>query len=98
MSPILDEIYAAKRIEVCAQREIVSPMAIAARARDAAPPRDFAGALRSKRPAIIAEIKRASPSKGDIMPGLDPAAVAREYAAAGAAALSGLTDPHFKGT
>ena len=98
MASILDEIYASKRIEVRAQRAIVSPMAIAARARDAAPPRDFVGALRSKRPAIIAEIKRASPSRGDIMPGLDPAIVAREYADGGAAAISVLTDRHFKGS
>src|SRR5882672_6236036 len=98
MSSILDEIYAAKRIEVRAQREIVSPIAIAARAKSAPAPRDFIAALRSNCPAIIAEIKRASPSKGDIMPGLDPAAVAREFADAGAAAISVLTDRHFKGS
>jgi indole-3-glycerol phosphate synthase len=98
MSSILDKIYAAKRVEVRARRAVVSPMAIVAEAGRAPGPRDFIAALRSRRPSIIAEIKRASPSKGDIMPGLDPANVAREYVAAGAAAISILTDVHFKGT
>ncbi|HXN11804.1 MAG TPA: hypothetical protein VN865_01770, partial [Candidatus Acidoferrales bacterium] len=90
MSSILDNIYAAKRVEVRARRAVVSPMAIVAEAGRAPKPRDFIAALRSRRPAIIAEIKRASPSKGDIMPGLDPANVAREYVAGGAAAISVL--------
>jgi indole-3-glycerol phosphate synthase len=98
MTSILDNIYAAKRVEVRARREAVSPMAIVAEAGRAPKPRDFAAVLRASRPAIIAEIKRASPSKGDILPGLDPATVAREYVAAGAAAISVLTDVHFKGT
>jgi indole-3-glycerol phosphate synthase len=98
MSSILDNIYAAKRVEVRARREVVSPMAIVAEAGRAPKPRDFAAALRVRRPAIVAEIKRASPSKGDILPGLDPVNVAREYVAAGAAAISVLTDVHFKGT
>jgi indole-3-glycerol phosphate synthase len=98
MTSILDNIYAAKRVEVRARRAIVSPMAIVAEAGRAPKPRDFIAALRARRPAIIAEIKRASPSKGDIMPGLDPATVAREYVASGAAAISVLTDVHFKGS
>jgi indole-3-glycerol phosphate synthase len=98
MSSILDNIYAAKRVEVRARRAVVSPIAIVAEAGRAPRPRDFIAALRASRPAIIAEIKRASPSKGDIMPGLDPVAVAREYAAAGAVAISVLTDAHFKGS
>ena len=98
MTSILDKIYAAKRVEVRARRAVVSPMAIVAEAGRAPKPRDFIAALRARRPAIIAEIKRASPSKGDIMPGLDPANVAREYVAGGAAAISVLTDVHFKGT
>src|SRR5271166_5331776 len=98
MTSILDNIYAAKRVEVRARREVVSPMAIVAEAGRAPKPRDFVAALRARRPAIVAEIKRASPSKGDIMPGLDPAQVAREYVAGGAAAISVLTDIHFKGS
>jgi indole-3-glycerol phosphate synthase len=98
MSSILDTIFAAKREELKELRRNVSDVAIVARAREASPPRDFLAALRTRRPAIIAEIKRASPSKGDIMPGLDPAAVAREYATSGAAAISVLTDGHFKGS
>jgi indole-3-glycerol phosphate synthase len=98
MSSILDKIYAAKRDEVRDRRAIVSPVAIVAAAGRAPKPRDFIGALRSHRPAIIAEIKRASPSKGDIFQGLNPASVAIEYAKAGAAAISVLTDVHFKGS
>ncbi len=98
MTSILDEIYAAKRVEVRARRAAVSPIAIVAEAGRAPKPRDFIGALRSRRPAIIAEIKRASPSKGDIFHGLDPASVAVDYANAGGAAISVLTDSHFKGS
>ena len=98
MSSILDKIFVAKRDELKEQRKLVSDVAIVARAKDASAPRDFVAALRSRRPAIIAEIKRASPSKGDILPDLDPQVVARQYQACGAAAISVLTDRHFKGT
>jgi indole-3-glycerol phosphate synthase len=98
MASILDQIFAAKREELRARREQVSLAAMIDTAHHAPPPHDFVAALRSRRPAIIAEIKRASPSKGDILPGLDPAAVARDYQAGGAAALSVLTDRHFKGS
>jgi len=98
VSSILDKIYAAKRDEVRERRAAVSPQAIVAEASRAPKPRDFVEALRAHHPAIIAEIKRASPSKGDILPRLDPVAVATEYAAAGAVAVSVLTDRHFKGT
>lgn len=98
MTSILDDIYAAKRVELRAQRELVSPMAIVAAAGRAPKPKDFIAALCSRRPAIIAEIKRASPSKGDIFYGLDPASVAADYANGGAAAISVLTDKHFKGS
>jgi indole-3-glycerol phosphate synthase len=98
MSSILDRIFAAKRIELAAQQEEISLALIMRAAATAPPSRDFVGSLRARRPAVIAEVKRASPSKGDILPGLDPAAVARDYADGGAAAISVLTDRHFKGT
>ena len=97
-SSILERIFAAKRAELEAERAAVPFEAIREIAHSAPAPRDFLAALRARRPAIIAEIKRASPSKGDILPGLDPAAVARDYATGGAAAISVLTDRHFKGS
>lgn len=98
MSSILDKIFEAKREELSATRRAVPDDAVIRAASEAPAPRDFIGALRSHRPAIVAEVKRASPSKGDILPGLDPATVAREYRRYGAAAVSVLTDRHFKGT
>jgi len=98
VSSILERIFAAKRAELEAERAATPLEAIREAARHAPTPRDFLAALRARRPAIIAEIKRASPSKGDILPGLDPAAVARDYALSGAAAISVLTDRHFKGS
>lgn len=98
MASILEEIFAAKRVELKQRRAAVPLETIVEQARQAAAPRRFVEALRVNRPAIIAEVKRASPSKGDILPGLDPAAVARDYAGGGAAAISVLTDRHFKGS
>jgi indole-3-glycerol phosphate synthase len=95
---ILERIFTAKRAELEAERAALPLEAMRQAARCAPAPRDFLAALRARRPAIIAEIKRASPSKGDILPGLDPAVVAREYATSGAVAISVLTDRHFKGS
>lgn len=98
MASILEEIFAAKRVEL-QERQAAAPLeAVIEQARRAGSPRRFVDALRAHRPSIIAEVKRASPSRGDILPGLDPAAVARDYAAGGAAAISVLTDRHFKGS
>jgi len=73
--------------------------ALMARALLRPPPRDLAAALREGRPAVIAEVKRASPSAGVIAKDRDPAAQAIAYASGGAAAISVLTEPHhFGGT
>lgn len=98
MSSILDAILRRKREEVAAARAARPLDEVEARARAAGPIRPLAPALR--RPPgepirAIAEIKRASPSAGPIRPGADPAEVAREYASAGAAAISVLTDEQF---
>jgi len=98
LSSILERIFSAKRAELAQARSVTPVDQVASKARSAPAARDFMAALGSHRPAIIAEIKRASPSKGDIMPNLDPIAVARDYQACGAAAISVLTDVHFKGS
>jgi indole-3-glycerol phosphate synthase len=90
---ILDKILAVKRAEVAAAKRAHPD--VEARARAAPPSRDFAGALRANKPAVIAEIKRASPSKGLLRADFDPAAIARSYERAGAACISVLTDREF---
>jgi len=99
VSDILRRILATKRSEIEAARVGMPLAEIERRARAQAAPRDFAGALRAKlatgKPAVIAEIKRASPSKGRLREQFDPAAIARSYAAAGAACLSVLTDREY---
>lgn len=90
---ILERIVAAKRAEIAAARKRVSQRDLE---KVAAPPsRDFVGALRARRPAVIAEIKRASPSKGLLRAEFDPAAIARGYEKGGAACISVLTDREF---
>jgi indole-3-glycerol phosphate synthase len=102
MADVLARIAAYKREEVAAGRTRTSQTEMEALAAAAAPPRGFTAALerraRPGRPALIAEIKRASPSKGLIRPDFDPPGLARSYQAGGAACLSVLTDgPSFGG-
>lgn len=99
MSDILKRILARKAEEV-AERSARVPLAeLAARVADLPPTRGFVAALEAKiddgEPAVIAEIKKASPSKGVIREDFDAAMIARSYADAGAACLSVLTDKDF---
>jgi indole-3-glycerol phosphate synthase len=99
MSDILDRILAVKRREIAAGLASTSMAALEAVARAKPAPRDFVGAMRSKisagKAAVIAEVKRASPSKGLLRDPFDPPAIARTYEAHGAACLSVLTDVEF---
>src|SRR5690606_26516539 len=96
---VLARILARKAEEVAERSARLSRGELAARLADAPPVRGFAAALEARiaagRAAVIAEVKKASPSKGVIRPDFDPAAIARSYEAGGAACLSVLTDVDF---
>ena len=99
MSDILNKIVAVKREEVAAALERKPLTAMRADAESRLNTRDFTGALRAKiaagKPAVIAEIKKASPSKGELRADFIPADIAQSYAEFGAACLSVLTDQTF---
>ena len=109
MPSILDRIVAQKREEVAAARAAVSLAALRERIAGRPPARDFAAALGADGGgggngkgsgagiSLIAEVKKASPSKGLLRPDFDPVALAGVYAANGAAAISVITDGHFMG-
>ncbi|HRH21215.1 MAG TPA: indole-3-glycerol phosphate synthase TrpC [Brevundimonas sp.] len=103
MSDILDRIATYKRADVAARKAATTQSDIDRQALEASPPRSFRRMLdltwtMTGRPALIAEIKKASPSKGLIRADFDPPALAHAYEAGGAACLSILTDgPSFQG-
>jgi indole-3-glycerol phosphate synthase len=94
---ILEKIVWEKDREIAASRERVSLDQLKRQVADLPAPRDFVAALRAacRKPAVIAEVKKASPSKGVIREDFDPVAIARGYAAGGASCLSVLTDKTF---
>lgn len=98
MATYLDRILAVHRERAASDTRSTEPLMRAALDRD--PPRDFVGALRGRHDlGVIAEIKRRSPSKGDLSADLDPRRLASHYETGGAAALSVLTDGlHFGGS
>ncbi len=99
MSDILDKIVAVKRQEIAAALTRKSLAVVRADAESRVLTRDFVGAIKAKiaagKPAVIAEIKKASPSKGVLREDFIPADIAQSYAEGGAACLSVLTDVHF---
>ncbi len=94
---ILEKIVWHKELEVEKERDRLPLLELRRQVQSAPPPRDFLAALKTSayQPALIAEVKRASPSKGLIRADFDPVAIAQAYAAAGAACISVLTDREF---
>jgi indole-3-glycerol phosphate synthase len=99
MSDILNKILATKKTEVAANKLAVSLDQLQAQAEAQGEPRDFVGSIHKKimanKAAVIAEIKKASPSKGVIREDFKPAEIAKSYEKAGAACLSVLTDEQY---
>ncbi len=99
MIDILQKILTVKTQEISAAKTKKPLVVISAEAEAAAPPRDFTGAIRNKiaagLPAVIAEIKKASPSRGLLREHFNPAEIAGSYSSHGATCLSVLTDKQF---
>lgn len=94
--PILDQIVARSRVDLEQRKQEISLEEVRARAAQQSAPRDALAALRARQAVhVIAEVKRASPSKGLLAPDFDPVGLARTYAASGASLISVLTEPHF---
>jgi indole-3-glycerol phosphate synthase len=103
MSDILNKIIATKQLEVAAAKQQKPLNIVQAEASAASAPRDFVGSIRAKiasnQAAVIAEIKKASPSKGVIRADFQPTEIAKSYEQGGAACLSVLTDvEYFQGS
>ena len=92
---VLDKILAHKVDEVAQQKRLLPFDRLKALIAEANPPRDFAAALRRETVALIAEVKKASPSKGVLIEDFHPVRIAKAYADNGAAAISVLTDARF---
>jgi indole-3-glycerol phosphate synthase len=92
---ILDEICEHKKGEVAAAREAVSQKQLEEWIQDVPPPRDFRGALREPGISLIAEVKKASPTKGVMMEDFEPSSLSSVYENAGARAISVLTDTRY---
>lgn len=97
MPSILDDIIAAKRVEVAAQQAQIPLAEVQAAAARRPRPLNLSGALIGGGIRLMAEVKKASPSRGLLAPDFDPVRLAGVYAANGAAAVSCLTDPRFQG-
>lgn len=98
MQTYLDRILDSTRVRVAEAKRHRPPSGVERDAAEADPPRGFAAAIRAPGMSLIAEIKRRSPSKGEIRSGIDPAQVAAAYERGGARCLSVLTEPdHFSG-
>lgn len=97
VEPILEKIFAARRRAVEDAKKTTPLAELMARARSMAPPRDFKAALMTEELAVIAEVKKASPSQGPMVQQMDAAQQARQYQEGGAAAISVLTEETFFG-
>ena len=97
MPNILDEIVSAKRVELAESKAQVSLADLEAAAAGQPRPLNLSGAILGGGVRLIAEVKKASPSRGLLMPDFDHLKLATTYASNGAAAISCLTDPRFQG-